>query len=363
MRGPVAIAAAAILTVSSTAAAGGLMVTCWPDHRVLVDGVEVGVTTVEQDGLLLMDVAAGVRVVRIERDGFLPYEAEVDVPGTGLAELKVPRLVPAVGVLRVTGEVGWRVYLDGQLVGLTSAEGFELTDVDLGAHVVRLEKLGRDPMETTVEVTGGEAVEVSAGGPASPAPSAASTGHSGSASTSEPDTRTGTAPVAATAAAATAGPQQVGEVTGTRMVEVAPADVDPDAEMDAAEVFSDVEGFSQQPEPANVAFGYRAQGAALTAGGAVTVTRERGGPKAPVMVFWCREEAACTRRTKANFEAGSYRFRVSCRVDEDRATDAHDVFVELDAKSDHAYLLDVVWNGDGRQPCTASMVDVSRPTE
>jgi hypothetical protein len=352
MRGPVAIAAAAILAVASAAAAGGLMVTCWPDHRVLVDGVEVGITTVEQDGLLLMDVAPGVRVVRIERDGFLPYEAEVDVPGTGLAELKVPRLVPAVGVLRVTGEVGWRVYLDGQLVGLTSAAGVELADVDLGAHVVRLEKLGRDPVETTVEVTGGEAVEVSAGGPASPSEAAPGP---------DPDLRA--VSTAATAASATAGAQQVGEVTGTRMVEVAPADVDPDAEMDAAEVFSDVEGFSQQPEAANVAFGYRARGAALTAGGAVTVTRERGGPKAPVMVFWCLEEATCTRRTKANFEAGSYRFRVSCRVDEDRAADAHDVFVELDARSDHAYLLDVVWDGDGRQPCTASIVDVSRPTE
>lgn len=350
---PVAIAAAAILAVASAAAAGGLMVTCWPDHRVLVDGVEVGITTVQQDGLLLTDVAPGVRVVRVERHGFEPYEAEVDVPESGLAELKVPQLRPVHGVLRVTGEVGWRVYLDGQLMGLTTDDGFELSQVEPGSHTVRLEKLGRDPVETTVEVTGGEAAEVVAGSSTSPAPSPASPRQAPSAS----------APEAAAATGATAGGQEVGEVTGIRMAEVEPSDAVVADEVDAAEVFGDTDVLSQQPQLANIVFGYRARGSAIAAGGAVTVTRERGGPKSPVMVFWCQGEPTCTRRTKASFEGGDYRFRVSCRVDEERATDAHDVFVELDAKSDHVYLVDVVWDGDGRQPCTASIVDVSRPDQ
>jgi len=359
MRGRVAIALAAVLTVGPLASAGGLMVTCWPDHRVLVDGVEVGITTVEQDGLLLMDVAPGVRVVRIERDGFLPYEAEVEVPDTGLVELKVPRLRPAHGVLRVTGEVGWRVYVDGQLVGLTTADGLELAQIEPGSHTVRLEKLGRDPVESTVEVTGGEAAEVSAGGATSATATAPAPG---------PDTDTRAAATGATATAAAAGAKEVGQVTGTRMAEVAPPDAlseeERDAEeLDAAEVFGGTDALSQQPALANIVFGYRARGSAIAAGGAVTVTRERGGPKSPVMVFWCQGEPTCTRRTKASFESGDYRFRVSCRVDEDRAADAHDVFVELDATSDHVYLVDVVWDGDGRQPCTASIVDLSRPEE
>ncbi len=352
MRGPVAIALAAVLVTGSLAAAGGLMVTCWPDHNVFVDGVEVGVTTVEQDGLLLMDVAPGVRVVRVEREGFEPYEAEIEVPESGLAELKVPRLRTAHGIVRVTGEVGWRVYVDGQLVGLTTADGLELSHVEPGSHTVRLEKLGRDPVESTVEVTGGGAVEVSTGGSVSP-----------SAPVRGPDPDTGAASTAATAAAATAGAKEVGEVTGSRRVEVEPADAVIGDEVDAAEVFGDSDALSQQPQLANIVFGYRARGNAIAAGGAVTVTRERGGPKSPVMVFWCQGEPTCTRRTKASFEAGDYRFRVSCRVDEERAADAHDVFVQLAAKSDHVYLVDVVWDGDGRQPCTASIVDVSRPEE
>ncbi|NIQ57000.1 MAG: hypothetical protein GWN71_27575, partial [Gammaproteobacteria bacterium] len=60
------------------------------------------------------------------------------------------------------------------------------------------------------------------------------------------------------------------------------------AELDAAEVFGDTDALSQQPQPANIVFGYRARGSAIAAGGAVTVTRERGGPKSPVMVFWCQ---------------------------------------------------------------------------
>jgi hypothetical protein len=373
MRGPVAIACAAVLLASSVAAAGGLMVTCWPGHTVSVDGAEVGVTTVEQDGLLLMDVAPGVRSVRVERDGFMPFEATVEVPDTGLVELKVPRLEPALGVLRVTGEVGWRVYVGGQLRGLTTAEGFELIDLEPGTYLVRLEKLGRDPIESTVEIVGGDVVEVSVGTPASPsAPASApdddrATAAPDDVDASDRDASTAAAPVAATTTAvATVGDgaaNEVGEITGTRTAEVAPPPAALSGDDDAADVFTDDDVFSQQPQISNVAFGYRARGDALSAGGAVTVTRERGGPTAPVMVFWCRDEVACTRSTQPNFSAGSYRFRVSCRVEEGRAEDAHDVFLDLDAASNHAYLLDVVWDGDGRQPCTASIVDVTRPTE
>jgi hypothetical protein len=298
--------------------------------------------------------------VRVEREGLVPFEATVEVPATGLAELKVPRLEPAAGVLRVTGEVGWRVYLDDRLMGLTTADGFELPDLEPGEYLVRLEKLGRDPVESTVEIVGGDVVEVEAGGSASP-----------SAPASAPDPPEDDAPAAAGGATATAtvaavgdgAAHEVGEVTGTHMAEVAPADPSGADALDAAEVFGDDDVFSQQPQVANIAFGFRARGAAIASGGAITVTRERGGPKAPVMVFWCEGEPTCTRRTKATFQAGNYRFRASCRVGEDRAEDAHDVFLELDAATDHVYLIDIQWDGDGRQPCTASIVDVTRPAE
>ncbi len=48
-----------------------------PGARVVIDGREVGTTPT-----VVSDVAAGTRSVRIELDGYRPWEASVDVPAS-----------------------------------------------------------------------------------------------------------------------------------------------------------------------------------------------------------------------------------------------------------------------------------------
>jgi hypothetical protein len=86
-----------------------------------------------------------------------------------------------------------------------------------------------------------------------------------------------------------------------------------------------------------VGFIYRATGSALASGErSVSLFRERGGPKVPVLAFVCSApSASCSDQTPASFAPGSYRFRVVCR---EAGADRRDpdvfnqaVTVELDA--------------------------------
>ena len=57
---------------------GALLVESRPaGARVVVDGREVGTTPT-----VVSDVAAGIRSVRIELDGYQPWETSVDVPAS-----------------------------------------------------------------------------------------------------------------------------------------------------------------------------------------------------------------------------------------------------------------------------------------
>lgn len=336
------VLAAAAAVAADTPPAGDLLVTCWPGFRVVLDGAPAGVTVSEEDGRYLTGLAAGEHVVRIEKDGFVPREYTVAVPAGGLVELKVGDLEPAAGAIKVLAGPGWRVYLDDRLVGLTSAAdgGLLVPEVALGPHTVRVEKLGREPVVLEVEVAGGAVAEVSVDGAAADAPAvpeaAAATVHVEPAAVPE-----------APAAAATTPP---------RVLDTATAELpsEPPATPPAAPTGSDFDLERQAPKPADVLFAYRARGAGLAAGGTVTMTRERGGPRAPVMVFWCVDQSECRDQTRAAFAPGSYRFRVNCRAGREPSAADADAFVELEAESGHSYLIDAAFDGG----CTASAVAV-----
>ncbi len=311
--------ALAFAPCASAADSGGLLVTCWPGYEVLLDGEPAGTTVVEQDGLFLPSVAAGLHTVRVERDGYLPWEAEVEVPAGGLVELKVGRLEPAAGAIRVVAEPGRRVYLDGRLVGLTTGEagGLEIVDLAAGDYEVRVEKLGYEGVVLQVEVPAGGVATVPVAGMV----------------------QVGAAPAGDVPRAAIAAPG-AGEVS--EPVRPTP---EPASDLPVLTRTDDVK--------ADVLFGYRARGAAIEAGGTVAVHRERGGPRSPVMVFWCVDRAECLEQTSASFAPGSYRFRVNCRPAEG---DDADRFLELDAASGASYLVDVTFDAPGR--CTAEIVEV-----
>ena len=117
----------------------------------------------------------------------------------------------------------------------------------------------------------------------------------------------------------------------------------------------------RSPKPiADVMFGYRARGAGLTAGGSVTLSRERGGPRAPALVFWCVDEPECIERTRPNFAPGPYRFRAACRPQGDQQP-AVDSFVELQTRPGVGYLIDVTFTGPGDSGCTIEVHEVVAP--
>lgn len=312
---------------------GDLLVTCWPGHLVLLDGAPAGVTVSEEDGRYLAAIAAGEHTVRIEKDGFVPREYRVDVPPGGIVELKVEDLEPAAGAILVLADPGRRVYFDGALVGLTTAAdgGLLVPAVTLGRHHLRVEKLGRETVETEVDVLGGVTAEVAIGAENEPA-----------------------APIAATTEAVAApAPDPATSVAAPEVLDSASASLpESTAAPETTAAAADFDLQRKAPSAADALFAYRARGAGLAAGGAVTVTRERGGPRAPVMVFWCVDQSECRDQTRPAFAPGAYRFRVNCRAGRAAAAADADAFVELDARSGGSYLIDVVFD-DG---CSATAV-------
>jgi len=353
--------------VAGTAEAANLMVTCRPGHRVYLDDQFAGLTTLDQDGLLIANVTAGTHAVRVEKQGYVPFESSVETPERGFAEIRVPRLEAALGAIRVVCDPGHRVYLDGQLVGLSNGDGLTIEELDPGPVTIRVEKLDREPFEGTVEVVGGEVIDVVVGSlEATEIDSdAASVGES------TVGVAAGGAVALVTTGSGAPEPEAQGRsaTTTERSDTAASTDrevLDQDAssldETAAAAVeVPSAEGFNLQrevPTPSDILFAYRAQGVSLARGGKVTVYRERGGPRAPVMVFWCVDQTECQNQTKPNFAPGSYRFRINCRLEGGAGSVDADAFVDVDASSGHNYLVDVVFD-DG---CKAQLVDISGQT-
>lgn len=320
------------------AATGGLLVVCWPGYEVLVDGEPMGETVAAEDGRYLPELAAGRHEVEIRRAGFEPWRTTVEVPAGGIAELRVPELAPTTGSLRVDAAPGHRVYLDGRLIGLTSSDGLEIPDLEVGEWTLRVEKLGFEPFETVVAVepgaTGtvvvGELTPLGGDLPPRVKPVAPATPPPGSPAP-EP-----TAGVVERSSEPMPGGEAPSPAAGTESPPPElPAPIRP-----------------TRPTPADIGFVYRASGASLNAGGAVTVTRERGGPRAPVMVFWCVGASPCVEHTKATFAPGDYRFRVNCRQGEGEAAVDADVFLDMVAVSGRSYLVDVTFDRE----CTATVI-------
>jgi hypothetical protein len=117
--------------------------------------------------------------------------------------------------------------------------------------------------------------------------------------------------------------------------------------------------FQRQPEPEpDVLFAYRVRGNGMAPGAAVTILREVGGPRAPVLAFVCSDGPECSGQTQPSFPPGRYRFRVNCRRTDDRGREtifSQDRFLELEAESGNSYLIDVDYAADRPEQCTAEL--------
>jgi hypothetical protein len=296
------------------------------------------------------------------------------------------------GALQVTCRPGVRVYLDGDFVGLTTADedGLYLRGVAAGGHEVRLEKLGFEPMELEVEVRPGRATELRVGdltpaGAATgaappPAPIVAPAATAPPAPTSAPPPAPAPSPAPATTAVPAAlpvvaspppPPAPVAPVVVAAPAERPPAPAPvatqpptlvttpPPAATPVAAVSTVVLSRSTRPA-SDVTFAYRASGAAAGEGRSIAIWRERGGPKAPVLVLTCNDSAGCEQLTSPRFPPGAYRFRVVFSRTQGEGSKAvvlfrHEVSVEVETKSDTAYLVEAVFGADDPARCTATV--------
>jgi hypothetical protein len=327
--GPFAVA-------GDAAGVGALQVTCWPGHRVYLDDRFVRPTTAAEDGLYLQDVAAGEHVIRVEKLGFEAASFDISVPAGGVAEIQVGELVPL-------GQESWR----------------ELRAMPTSPELQPSPR----PVKPMPPIEGRVAENPRS---APPAPS---------------DLQSESPPIAGDAESPElVAPETVepNSVSPTPEEDLVPSDVESAAPAEPAVLASGAAELPaeesspvapevprgdefdlrrQTPTASDVLFAYRAKGSSLADGGKVTVFRERGGPRAPVMVFWCVDQIQCRNQSQPIFSPGSYRFRINCRRgDGPTATDA-DVFLDVEAMSGGSYLVDTVFD-DG---CRASVVELSRP--
>lgn len=121
-----------------------------PGARVVIDGQERG----ELPALAPLRVSAGSHVVRVNKAGFEPFEARVEVAGGRLGHVQAAlHALTKSGRLHVAEQTGKAldVVVDGSTVGKTPWDG----RLVIGDHTVLLrgeEDLGAPPVSVTIEL-------------------------------------------------------------------------------------------------------------------------------------------------------------------------------------------------------------------
>ncbi|MCA9674985.1 MAG: PEGA domain-containing protein [Kofleriaceae bacterium] len=123
-----------------------------PGADVYIDGASAGKVPAEQA------VSAGEHFVVVKLDGYKQFETKLRVEA-GQTQTVSAELA-AVGRLRILSDpMGGTVLINGVAVGTTP---YEVTDLEVGATVVRVEMEGRIPFEKTMTIEGGQNEIISA---------------------------------------------------------------------------------------------------------------------------------------------------------------------------------------------------------
>lgn len=112
---------------------------------VRIDGVKVGTTPL----LRPLEVDMGKRRLTLEKAGFLPHEAEVDLAGGKSLSLEVT-LKPELheGTLRIVSDPSAVISVDGHVVGTATWVG----QLPSGSHSVHVSAVGKQPHKTEVVI-------------------------------------------------------------------------------------------------------------------------------------------------------------------------------------------------------------------
>jgi PEGA domain len=129
---------------------------------VTFDGLGKGNTP-----LTLNDLAAGIHILQLEYPGYLPWKSTIDVPETGIKDIRVtlgPEPASVPGWITVSSiPAGASVTLDGNYVGLTPVNGtLNLDAVAAGEHTISLNRSGYLPYSTRTNVSPNAVSAVSA---------------------------------------------------------------------------------------------------------------------------------------------------------------------------------------------------------
>ncbi len=125
--------------------------------HVSVDGRPVG--ELGPTPIRVTDLQPGRHQVRVEREGYRPFEQWVEVGGGQLVRLAalLERAAPDTGEILVAGPTGAPIFVDSRPVGTTP---MVVEGVSVGAHTVEIRPPGVQPFSQSVTVLAGQRATV-----------------------------------------------------------------------------------------------------------------------------------------------------------------------------------------------------------
>jgi len=118
-----------VMSVVAVSFAGDIQVSCSPGLRIYLDEKFKGTTNAMEDGLFLTNVSSGAHTIRVEKDGFVPQNIQIEVSDRPM-EVRVGQLSPQPTVRETKTPEPERVkQLFGNLV-VTSAPQNCVVEID-----------------------------------------------------------------------------------------------------------------------------------------------------------------------------------------------------------------------------------------
>jgi hypothetical protein len=164
------------MSAALVSSAGDIQVSCAPGLQVFLDGKLMGTSNAKEDGLFLTNIAVGAHTIRVEKDGFVPQNIQIDISNRPI-EVRVGQLSPAPSIRYMKEPEPEKVkQLYGELV-VTSAPQNCVVEIDgaseskiepqlsigriaAGEHTISFSKPGYETITGKIDVPSGAEVTV-----------------------------------------------------------------------------------------------------------------------------------------------------------------------------------------------------------
>jgi hypothetical protein len=164
-----------LMSVAAGSFAGDIQVSCMPGLSIYLDDQYMGESTAMQDGLFLMNVKKGTRMIRVEKEGFVPRSIQVEVSDLPI-EVRIGELIPnpsgrhqkpptptakkEVGYLIVTSAPqNCTVELDGKSENKETPR-ISFDRIDAGEHTISFSKDGYETITAVIRIPPGVEVTI-----------------------------------------------------------------------------------------------------------------------------------------------------------------------------------------------------------